>query len=261
MEPSARQSGVTEPRNPPWSREELLLALELYLRNREAPPGKTSEQVLKLSQELNQLRSCIGTKGNGTFRNASGVYLKMMNFRSLDPDYLAKGKVGMTHRNKLEETVWNEYFQRQNELLRVCRAIREGVAEITVSLQETDVVDEFPAANEGRLLPRLHQLRERNPKLVNEKKKRAMRQNGCLRCEACNFDFAQRYGKRGEWFIECHHTTPLRDYDSGQKTTLADLALICANCHRIIHSRSPWLSMDELRALLDANKLNYAGSY
>lgn len=34
-----------EKRNPPWSRDELLLALDLYLRSRELPFGKHSAEV------------------------------------------------------------------------------------------------------------------------------------------------------------------------------------------------------------------------
>jgi 5-methylcytosine-specific restriction enzyme A len=92
-------------KNPPWKREELLLALELYLRNRRSPPSKTSRQVESLSKELNQLRTRIGSRASASFRNAAGVYLKMMNFRSYDPDYTSQGKVGMRHGNKLEEVI------------------------------------------------------------------------------------------------------------------------------------------------------------
>jgi 5-methylcytosine-specific restriction protein A len=34
------------------------------------------------------------------------------------------------------------------------------------------------------------------------------------------------------------------------RPALEDLALLCANCHRIIHSCRPWLSLDELRAII-----------
>jgi putative restriction endonuclease len=33
----------------------------------------------------------------------------------------------------------------------------------------------------------------------------------------------------------------------GDTTRLEDLALLCANCHRMIHRASPWLSVEELR--------------
>ena len=35
----------------------------------------------------------------------------------------------------------------------------------------------------------------------------------------------------------------------GVKTRLSDLALVCANCHRMIHARRPWLSIEGLRDL------------
>ena len=64
------------------------------------------------------------------------------------------------------------------------------------------------------------------------------------------FDFVLQYGLRGQGFIECHHTKPLHQYGDGKKTTMADLALVCANCHRIIHAKRPWLTVKELQALL-----------
>ncbi len=37
------------------------------------------------------------------------------------------------------------------------------------------------------------------------------------------------------------------------KTRLDDLILICANCHRMIHRRNPWVTPDQLHALVAAN--------
>jgi hypothetical protein len=125
----AEASPVKGTKNPPWKREELLLALELYMRNRKSPPSKTSREVESLSKELNQLRARTGSRGSSSFRNTDGVYLKMMNFRSYDPDYTSQGKVGMRHGNKLDPVVWNEFFGKEEELFKACRAIREALKE------------------------------------------------------------------------------------------------------------------------------------
>jgi 5-methylcytosine-specific restriction protein A len=77
-----------------------------------------------------------------------------------------------------------------------------------------------------------------------------MRDVGRLQCEGCSFDFAQTYGDRGQGFMEAHHTRPVHELDPDHVTRLADLALVCANCHRMIHARRPWLTLPELRALL-----------
>jgi len=71
-----------------------------------------------------------------------------------------------------------------------------------------------------------------------------------LACEACEFDFATFYGKRGYGFLECHHTKPVASLLEGHKTHINDLSLVCANCYRMIHRKKPWLSIDELKAIL-----------
>lgn len=65
----------------------------------------------------------------------------------------------------------------------------------------------------------------------------------------CGFDFAERYGERGHGFIECYHTQPVHTLRDGDKTKLDEFALLCANCHRMVHARRPWLSIGQLRAL------------
>ena len=104
-------------------------------------------------------------------------------------------------------------------------------------------------ADEGRLLTVLHRHRERSRKLVEQKKAQVLRAQQRLACEVCGFDFAAVYGERGVGFIECHHTRPVSEGQAA-KTRLKDLALVCANCHRMIHAQRPWLTLDELRGLL-----------
>ncbi|WP_394342507.1 HNH endonuclease [Taibaiella helva] len=64
-----------------------------------------------------------------------------------------------------------------------------------------------------------------------------MKATGRLACEVCGFDFFQTYGPLGADFIECHHTKPLATYKAGEKTKLADLAVVCSNCHRMTDAR------------------------
>src|SRR5262245_41443890 len=236
-------------RNPPWTRDELILALELYLRNPVSPPGKSSPAVIELSGLLNKLGRILGHGDTETFRNANGVYMKMMNFRRFDQEYASAGKVGLTRGNKDEETVWLEFSQDRERLVRVADAIRRA---ILLPAYEHGVIDEEEdtvEAEEGRLLTRLHRTRERSRKLVEQRKQKALSEFGRLRCEVCRFDFEERYGDRGRGFIEAHHTKPVETLVEGSKTRLEDLALLCANCHRMVHSARPWLTVDDLRRL------------
>jgi len=61
--------------------------------------------------------------------------------------------------------------------------------------------------------------------------------DGRLFCEVprCGFDFERVYGELGAGFAEVHHLRPLSELRRPVSTTLADLAVVCANCHRMIH--------------------------
>jgi predicted HNH restriction endonuclease len=107
-------------------------------------------------------------------------------------------------------------------------------------------------APEGRLQMRKHFVRERNRRLVDCKRTQSLKKYGRLACEVCDFDFSEHYGERGDGFIECHHTKAISALKEGQRTKLEDLALVCSNCHRMIHCRRPWLSITQVRKLINA---------
>jgi hypothetical protein len=107
-------------------------------------------------------------------------------------------------------------------------------------------IDLLGMAAEGSTSLVSHLRRERDTKLV-ESKKNFAQANGKLICEACEFDFEQRYGKLGSGFCEVHHTKPLAEGE--RVTSLADLAILCSNCHRMIHRTSPMMSVDAFRQM------------
>jgi 5-methylcytosine-specific restriction protein A len=70
-----------------------------------------------------------------------------------------------------------------------------------------------------------------------------------IACEVCAFDFGRGYGSHGLDYIECHHRIPL--HVTGEtRTSLADLALLCSNCHRMIHHTKQWLTVEELKSMV-----------
>ncbi len=72
---------------------------------------------------------------------------------------------------------------------------------------------------------------------------------GKLVCEVprCGFDFADRYGELGVGYAHVHHLRPLAKMDTmGEKMDLSDLAIVCANCHAMIHRRGACRSLDSL---------------
>ncbi|MDM0032857.1 HNH endonuclease [Variovorax sp. J22P271] len=242
---------VARKRNPIWTRDELILALGLYLKHGGRIPGADTAEVAELSSFLNKMGRVLGLAEADTYRNTNGVYMKMMNFRRFDPEYIKDGKKGLTRGNKDEEIVWGEFSQDHDRLNLVCAAIRRAVDEHAED-QDLGGTDDpgICDAPEGRVLTHMHRVRERSRKLVDQAKKQALKKYGRLSCEACSFDFETKYGPTGSGLIDVHHTKPVHTLVEGGRTRIEDLALLCANCHRVVHSSRKWLSVAEVAELV-----------
>jgi len=235
-------------RNPAWTRDELVVALDFYLGHRTATPGKQSQEIKDLSDALNGLSVHAVSERDARFRNPNGVYMKLMNFRRLDPEYEG---VGLRRGARLEEDVWEEFAARPGLCREAATAILATATGQSVAVMDwSENLADMTEAQEGRLLTLAHLVRERSRKLVDTRKKVFRQQHGSVYCEACGFDFEAAYGERGRGFIECHHIRPLHELRPGQRTRMKDLALLCSNCHRMVHARRPWLTLAELRATL-----------
>lgn len=112
---------------------------------------------------------------------------------------------------------------------------------------EDEEAAEFP---EGRIMYKLHKTKERNPAVIKIAKRNFIKKHGLLFCEICGFDFELKYGEIGKHFIEGHHTLPISKLSENETTRPTDIAMVCPNCHRMLHKRRPWLRLSELKALL-----------
>jgi 5-methylcytosine-specific restriction protein A len=241
-------------RNKKWNRDELILALDLYLKTRPKRLSENDPNVIALSKTLNRLPSALAASDPSKFRNTNGVKMKCGNFMRFDPYYTNRGRSGLSRGNHLEEVVWNEFASDPERLAAVAEAIRKGAAEVAAEpkgIPATDVQIDFDEEfQEGAILTRLHKRRERDPKASMKKKAAVLNETGKLECEACGFDFSVNYGELGVGFAECHHRLPLASLGPRTGTRLADLAILCANCHRMIHKTRPLMSVDAFRDLI-----------
>jgi hypothetical protein len=110
-----------------------------------------------------------------------------------------------------------------------------------------DLDDDVLFAHEGSKSWHLHLVAERSRDLVEPKKAQVKKEKGSLGCEACEFNFAEVYGELGADFCEVHHRLQLSELEAPVCTKLDDLAIICSNCHRIIHRTKPLMSIEEFR--------------
>lgn len=238
-------------KNPKWQRDELILALELYFRMTPGEIHARNQEIIELSHLLNLLPIHPGASRNQKFRNPNGVSLKLSNFLSLDPSYSGKG---MTRISKMDEQIFSEFREDKEKLTRIATQIQWALsndilrAEIYMIEDEVDI--DSIRVTEGTVLYKLHKSRERNPQIVKRKKTEVKREQGKLACEICDFDFEEVYGELGKDFIECHHLIPLSDVQIEKETSLEDLALVCSNCHRMLHRGINTLTLSELRRIM-----------
>ena len=182
----------------------------------------SSDKIL----ETQQLKSEIGySDGDNAYFN---LLQKILEYRKSDDNQLSdKSLISTINRKKKDEV--EEYLD-----------------------DNSDDVIEFP---EGKDIERKHKSKERNPKLILKAKELFKKKHGKLFCQVCTFDFCKEYGKLGEDYIEGHHTLPVSEMKEGNKSLVKDIALVCANCHRMLHRKRPWLNMDDLKKVLSKNAI------
>jgi predicted HNH restriction endonuclease len=103
---------------------------------------------------------------------------------------------------------------------------------------------------EGAAAYAYHRILERDRSLAERAKRKRISETGGLCCEACGFNFLRTYGPLGNGFIEAHHTVPVAKLGGELRTKLSSLALVCSNCHRMLHTGTRLLSINELRQLI-----------
>ena len=150
------------------------------------------------------------------------------------------------------EEVYNEFFNRGENY--VWSKI-DFFIDVNYKVKSTifnDLISEDNAGSdldttrtEGGVKVRISKTIERSPKLRQE----ALDMHG-YKCQVCSFDFELIYGKWGKEYAEVHHIKPLSGLKGEKQETnpKTDLAVLCANCHRMVHRKKGiTLSIEELK--------------
>jgi predicted HNH restriction endonuclease len=186
-------------------------------------------------------------------------YPPRVAYRITNAVYSALGRrlrteLGLPARQKVLIEVFARGLPRDSSHPQYRFALRPSATKALASLgwfaeEGADPSSEF-SAEEGRLVVRLvrHRSRERSLRRAKLAAVLAASPAHRLICEVpgCCFDFESSYGPLGRDFAEVHHLRPLADLDGPIETTLADLAVVCANCHRMLHQARECLTLTEL---------------
>ena len=73
-------------------------------------------------------------------------------------------------------------------------------------------------------------------------------------CEGCGVNFGKKHDGLGSRCLVVHHTKQLKDTDQPRETNLSELAVVCANCHMMIHVNSEKaLTLSQLKKRIGRN--------
>lgn len=111
-----------------WTREQSILAINLYCKLPFGKMHKTNPSIKELAQLIN--------------RTPDAVARKLGNFASLDPTLQARGIKGLGNTSKLDEIIWNEFYNNWDAALLESEQLMAKVKHTTIEkLNEVDLSD------------------------------------------------------------------------------------------------------------------------
>jgi predicted HNH restriction endonuclease len=227
-----------------WSRNESLAGLWAYTTTFDKEVSKKHGSPVEFVSRI-------------TGRSISGVYNKVMNFRSLDP---RDSRTGMTGAGNTDRAVWAEYFDPKRRELRTdaineefqriwgdadtganakpdAGALNESTereAERLAIKSLSELMEAYVGQRTTGRWPSKPKVRsasaavyERNPLVIAIAK---VRSGG--RCEVPECDHTAFLTRDGKAYVEVHHLTPLAE---GGPDTIENVACVCPAHHRECH--------------------------
>jgi hypothetical protein len=126
----------------PWTREQLILAFELYCC---VPFGRITTR----NPLIRELAIAIS-------RTAASVTRKLGNFGAFDPELAARNVSGLTHGSKLDREIWDEFHRDWNGLVVQADDIKREL-EPSVTIVQPRAQPKGPSEKLVTVKQRLHQ--------------------------------------------------------------------------------------------------------
>lgn len=126
-----------------WSREELILAMNLYCKLEFGKIHRNNPMVIELAK-------LIG-------RTPNSVSFKLVNFASFDPSLKARGIKGASNASKLDFEIWNEFYSNWDKQPFESEKLLAEYANSTV--EEINKIDINDLPKEGKVRTQLVKVR------------------------------------------------------------------------------------------------------
>ena len=109
-----------------WSREELIIAFNLYLK---LPFGRLHSRT----SEIISLASIIN-------RTPSSVAMRLNNFASVDPYHIRRGIIGLTGGKRQVQPIWDEFANNKEELIFLSEQMLADFENIRIEDKYTNIL-------------------------------------------------------------------------------------------------------------------------
>lgn len=132
---------MTVPERRGWSRDEMILVLNLYLKLPFGKMDKRTPEVIRLAQ-------LIG-------RTSNAVALRLVNYAACDPILKQRGISGMTHGGKKCQEFWDEFIHDKERLLFESERILAHMEQTTIENKYADSLRNLPDGLVGETRERI----------------------------------------------------------------------------------------------------------
>lgn len=127
----------------PWTREQIILAFDLYCRIPFSKTKATNPTVRRLALLLR--------------RTPASVARKLGNFGAFDPNLARQNISGLTHGSKLDKQVWDEFHKDWSKLVEVAHYLRCQIGENEASTMDQIIPPTGPTTRLATVEQRIHQ--------------------------------------------------------------------------------------------------------
>lgn len=111
-----------------WTREELILVFNLYLK---IPFGKFHQKTKEVVELANLMEN----------RNENAVSMRLSNFASVDPYHQKRGVKGLTGGIKQVQPIWDEFHNRKEDLIFESERILAKLQKTTIEKKYAKVLE------------------------------------------------------------------------------------------------------------------------
>jgi 5-methylcytosine-specific restriction protein A len=217
-------------------------------------PSKNAGQLLIAMGQADQEKKLVFRSVSENARSKKGSIIMSVNGMSVNPEEIIDWTDPW---RQLQLSLRSPYIETDGDL-----ALDENLETYILSWTEIFLSMVMP------LLPLVDENEENVQKteglpegaqtkiLVNRYERSRANRQACIAvhghtCVVCGFDFQRQYGEEGRGYIEVHHIVPVSKLGEGYLINpIKDLIPVCANCHAMIHRRTPPYSADEIKQLL-----------